>query len=179
MSEPCSLLESGKVECGIFLVYFFLCGRPCHKILKMKGYFHYYVVQNNEIVGSYRDDLNSACKHIQLYGRKQCLPNRALIPIPVNAHKHTMSRVEQMFLAQIQDFCFWEKDAILVSMKECARKYHDILFPPFIYDFSPMIVNDDDDGCREKKFSMLLRKDCIGYFEDLYQMILSSNKSSR
>lgn len=144
----------------------------------MKGDFHYYVVQNDEIVGSYRDDLNSACKHIRLYGSKQCFPNRALIPIPVNAHKRTMSRVERMFLAQIQDFCFWEKDAILVRMKECARKYHDILFPPFIYDFSPMIVDDDDD-CRKNKFSILTRKDCIGYFEDLHQMLLSSNKSSR
>jgi len=101
----------------------------------------YYVVQDNQVVGRYGNDLQGALRHLRLFGSStmKSIPNRALIPILNNKSQHPHSILSVQHDGEEEDTkndelkvdllcCSWENDQVLEEMRMLAEKEHLMMF---------------------------------------------------
>lgn len=132
----------------------------------------YYVVQDNQVVGRYGNDLQGALRHLRLFGPStmKTIPNRALIPILNNKsqHPHSILSVQhdgEEDTASEDELkvdllcCSWENDQILEEMRMLAEKEHLMMFDrQSHYDLDDIPF----EGYRED-----IREVCIQHFRRL------------
>lgn len=133
-------------------------------------FFYYYIVNERTIVGRY-NDIESALRHLSLFGNnsRNRFTRRALIPVFSEAPSHPYSLLSKGFISQFLhkknnassrvkqtitnaekvrnsilkslSCCYWETEKELGMMTRVVEKEHKILFPS-IYSTSSMRFNN-------------------------------------
>ena len=137
-----------------------------------------YLVQDNEVLGRYGDDIRSAMGHISLYPAHPNNPNktpdsipninRALIMVHRNGESLHPSQLGEIYNVSQEAKCFWKDESTLQRMQRVAEVEHSKMrssIQPL-----PNVLEDR----KSERYCESLRENCRENFE-IWQRQLKEN----
>ena len=130
---------------------------------------YFYVVQDQQVVGRYFNNISGAINHIQIYGNTSRRMNRAIIPVHncIALHPHS---IEGICALSQRDHSYWENDQALEMMQCAAEQEHRMMMPRNQVEY---YVNSDERPFKEYREDV--RDTCISYFKEMQENLVRNS----